>query len=268
MTRLLRLLLLFIAQIPLAATAQADLAVQELQMRSEWWPEKITVKEAITGPLNGREIKPGRQGFVVRLEGEEILADFGRFGVIRLPVDNTNFVEASQELRDDRQWDDIGLWTAQLRTKLMKPKMDGFGPSPISQFEPVNYFILIYLDSQTPEGQAILNWSGRSEAVKELPESQCLALIPADENSQDLHLELLAYQYPGHTLIYPLANPYRSILHHNPGVAAISVIDKNGRQVFPTASISTETDLNALFDELQRRISQDEERRQNIIDAE
>lgn len=250
-----------------AVSADVEPATAELQVRSEWWPDRVTVNEPVEETLNGQTIKPGRLGFVVRLVGDDVLIDFGRYGVIQLPIAQTDFVDRSQELRGVRDWQHLGNWTAQFHTKLMAAKPTGFQTLPIKVYDDKDYFLIFYLDHSSDEGQQILSWMRDSKGINELPSNVCLMLIPDEHNTQDYLLELIAYEYPGLTLVYPLAKPYRTILNHQPEGAMMTVIDKNGRAIVDPIKLENGDDLEAKFSELQRGISQDVDIRKTLSNA-
>lgn len=152
---------------------------------SAFWPKYVEPTEPIL--LDGSTIREGLRGVLLRCEGNELIVDFGRWGIHSIDPNKTNFFENVLALMKGEQNKDFPNLTLQIGNKLMhfgednQPKrihMDAVRDS--------KYFLLLYLgDYDNNTAEAVYEFGLRHERLKELVPSLTAVVMPVERKFYD-----------------------------------------------------------------------------------
>lgn len=209
----------------LAVVSQED----EILIRSEWWPPQIELTEPFLaeGVLkNG--LKPGRKGFVIRVEDGKVLTDFGRFGVHALDFDQTDFMDRRAVLSQHNTWDDKGVLMTMIGNKIFGINPVNFYVLPFDQVNAWDYLAFVYYKPYEDESDAAVAKLGEFN-----PSVEGVSFTPVLMPDTKDYSGLLGYtrtrQVTLPTMVPPTVAAYRNIFAFTDEQPAMVVTDRNGR---------------------------------------
>ncbi len=98
----------------LSAVASESAPDFDLANDSHLWPERVGLREPLSLP-DGKLISNRFPGMLIRVEGSDVLIDFGRDGRRRLPVEATDIIERATDIKANGRkdfwpnfWQEIG----------------------------------------------------------------------------------------------------------------------------------------------------------------
>ncbi len=208
----------------------AEALAEILHARSDWWPQQVRLAQPYTPPGAAAPLPAGWQAVLVRVEGAEVVADFGRHGIRRLPLEDTDVLQQAAALRDQPPRRH-GLLVTSLFNKFFHLEQDRAVQCKLQDFAGVEYVLFVYTDPCGAEGRAALKelrrfLAGNATALHGLRP----VVIPADCELGRLTAEVTAAGLPWPVMFPYLAGPYRHSLHHEPaGNPSLVLTDANGR---------------------------------------
>lgn len=231
-----------------------------LHERSDWWPFFVRLSEPVTSPENGRVIKAGTRAVLIRVEDQEILADFGRNGLIRLPFSKTNILhEAAKLSRQPRKAD--GLLSSELFNKFFRISEGRAVGCTRATFGEARYVLFLYTDlgdqSLDSFHHEINGFAARASV--ESPELT-VAAIPSKTTEEELVKNCLRLEVGFPVMYHFLSEGYRRVLSHDiAGLPALVLVDHNGRILGRLDSAGDPDALNVFKNSLQAIIQADRE---------
>ena len=217
----------------LAATwssADTGAYMQELEVRSEWWPERVVLVEDFTYEVDdeSHQISAGSRGMLIRIEQGEAIMDFGRDGIRAVPVDMTD-IPASLENEDElKTWEESGHILSQISNKFFWP--DNMDKVLAQHFVPVDYLFIVYQDVGSESGieatDALMEVYPDIRAVFSQLE---FVTIPLDETTEEVLPDLKGSEPAWPVMLPFLAPSYTYVLHHDVTEQTGVLMDKNGK---------------------------------------
>ncbi|WP_309399572.1 hypothetical protein [Cerasicoccus maritimus] len=241
----------------LFATDGKASASDQWELRSEWWPQFVNLAEPVNLKEGDKTLREGRRGVLVRVEGEVVVVDFGRFGVQRLPIASTNFAELFAEESATRKWTDHGLFTKSYGSRFYHP--EGWVQFKQKDIVVKDYFLIAYADLDTVDGRlGMVVFDDNLLGDWSLSKTQPL-FIPqniAPEEAEKLNDQLVELKIQTPTMPSFLADGHVTAFAHKPSDFTAVLIDKNGR-VIGRYEIESTKDIQAWRSELEQAIRED-----------
>ncbi len=131
----------------------AEALAEILHARSDWWPQQVRLAQPYTPPGAAAPLPAGWQAVLVRVEGAEVVADFGRHGIRRLPLEDTDVLQQAAALRDQPPRRH-GLLVTSLFNKFFHLEQDRAVQCKLQDFAGVEYVLFVYTDPCGAEGRA------------------------------------------------------------------------------------------------------------------
>ena len=115
------------------------------EIPSPLWPTYVRITTEAHEADNNLP-KNGTRGVLQRCEGDQLVVDFGRHGVMRVPVENTDFYERAAKLMLGETSKQFPNLVQQIGTKLMRFSTDG-EPTHVAfdEAKEKKYFLFVYL---------------------------------------------------------------------------------------------------------------------------
>lgn len=221
------------------------------QIPSAFWPQYVSTLREISPSLSkGKVIPSGVRGTLQRCEANEIVVDFGRFGITKLKPELTDFYEQMLDLIKGRKKKEYPNLTIQIGNKLMTFDPDQGKPGPID-FEFVRnsgVFVLLYLDTYNVEDAPYLNRLGDAYTSLRAAYPSITGVIMARERSIYDFAFTIGYSIP---LIAPhFREGYIKSFAHLPSYPELIMVDANGRVLYRSGKVA----IDGLVDELELAI--------------
>ncbi len=238
----------------LGAAGADNVSVSEQELRSEWWPPFVRLEKPLELQDSNKVLQPGRRGVMLRVEGNNVLVDFGRYGIQRLPFDDTDFEQQYEELSKTRSWSSHGLFTKLYGTRFYHP--DGWVQLRQEDIAGKDYFLIAYADLQDADDQKLIQQFDRAIYQEWQPDSVGSYLIPLNAPEQASLAELLIdYNVSVPTMPTFLALSHVDTFFHQPVGFTVALIDKNGRLIARYDATDIE-DLDRFKSDLSKQISE------------
>ena len=138
---------------------------------SKYWPQIIQVSEKMTHvDVDGKttNLTPRATGIVQRVEGDLVIVDFGRFGIHKLPISDTNFEEKQMALRSGTEHKEAANLTAQIGNKLIRFIERRSKHIIYEDNLTTDYYLFLYINKLNSENAKILQFF--DQKVPELKE--------------------------------------------------------------------------------------------------
>lgn len=211
-----------IDKLPALQGARVDFELEQLP--STLWPTFIQLQDS-----NSLASKVGFRGTLLRIEGDQLLVDFGRHGLMQVDPHQTNFfdqVMADIKNSNSKEFPNLAL---QIGNKLMR--FDRGKESGAIRFEEIEtkaLYILLYLDQYSPDqAKDLLDFGVAYSRLEERYPGLIVVLMPRDRTYYDFGATT-AYAVP---MIAPhMRKGYMDSLAHNvENYPAFVVCDANGK---------------------------------------
>lgn len=260
--RILTLLILSWAATGLYASTEQESATSEWELRSEWWPAFVRLAKPLELPEHERTLKVGRRGVLIRVEDDFVIVDYGRYGLHRLPLEDTDFKLQFAELSRERNWESHGLFTKTYGTRFYHPK----SWSQLKQKDIIDdkYFLLAYAELQTEEGREGIQQFDQKLLQDWTPKGLHACFIPVNAPEQPQLVDLLTeLDVTTPTMPTFLAKGHVSALGHEPENFTVVLLDKNGR-LLARYDLKDARDVSAWRADIEMRLAND---RTSLSDA-
>lgn len=245
MNKLILSLLCFVIGLNLHAS---DLTYENLYDHSEWWPPHANLLEK--KPLTeDHSIHPFMRGVVLRLNPDRETAwiDFGRKGIHRIALEETNILPQAQALANGTETKPYPNLTYMLGNTLVEPTPDGILKLQfLDKLHELDFVLFVYFEDEA-DIPAISTALRSFEAVLSAQHASVI-LMPLFEYTNDslyeaLHAHGSYYDY----MRDYLSLAYRKAVHHEVHAPVYFVLaDANGKILseFPLEAMPAPDELN------------------------
>jgi len=242
-----------------ATTNARGLTGEELVLNSDWWPPFVSLAAdfSVSGDRD-IEIPAGTRGVMVRVEADEVILDFGRNGVHRVPIEQTDLVVQAAE-RKAQGTLDSALFADAMFNKFFLLKDGEAAQCSRADFGDSRYFLILYTRLASDRGDAV------REAVEGLMSSSevgskdlSVVLVTFDESERELLDAAKAKQIHWPIMFHFLNRAYLNTLHHGAsGDPTLALIDRNGRLLARLGSEASESQRRDFVTSLPETLRQD-----------
>jgi hypothetical protein len=221
-------------QIPAAkAKAEADevkITAANVYDHERHWPNIVALSRSWSAPGADQPLKPRHRGALVRLEPDgRARIDFGRHGVHEIPLEATDLLERTAEVRSGARHKASANFVLSVGTRLVDATRPTPEALPSIALANADAFVCVFAD---PRGEA---FAGLVLPLAELAglEGVGLILFPqgvADVELSVVHERLRSLSWPA-PYAYPRLTPdhIRSLLGAWPGTATALLLTPEGR---------------------------------------
>ncbi|MEO0794004.1 MAG: hypothetical protein AAFX93_02515 [Verrucomicrobiota bacterium] len=233
----------------LSAHAALGSTVEEWNTQTDFWPVWVKMKRVIENE-DAPDVRIGRRGLVSRVEGEEVILDFGGEGIHRVAISDTDFVEefdekVTKDIRNLRG----GIVGELIGNKLFLPGVEGRPPTEFTEYFDTRYFLIYYAPIADEQSLVIAQDMERFFAGSAY-EFVTSVWMPTDEYMTIRHnVENLDGKLSRRwkAFIPQFAPGYRKYFSHDvpDNEPTLVLIDRNGRIVY-RAKVSEDPNLTAL----------------------
>lgn len=227
-----------------AETVQTNTESASLSLNtvpSTLWPAFVTSKKPIE-TIDGMIIPANYRGTLIRCENNQLLVDFGRYGVRRIDTLNTDFKHEMEKLLSGEKVKEYGNLTLQIGNKLFAfNRSRNQSVLKLEEVAPKDFFILIYLNQyNSNEAQDLIDLAEAYTELTTVHPKVIGVIMPEDEAIYDFAFTV-SYPIP---LITPhLRKGYRASLSHGADNSVkIVLCDLNGDILYQSDALQT-TDL-------------------------
>lgn len=236
MIRAISLTLLLIAEIAHGAS-KSEFAIEELpalegagvefnleQLPSSLWPTFVLLKDA-----TGLTLNEGSRGTMIRVDGDQLVVDFGRGGVISVAPAQTDFLESVHQRilgGKNKEFSNLAL---QIGNKLVRFDLgEESGAIRFEKVESTALYVLLYLDQYSPDlAQELLDFGTAYTSLEKDFPGIIVVQMPKDRTFYDFAVTT-GYNVPmitPHTRIGYI----NSLSHDITQYPAFVVCDANGK---------------------------------------
>lgn len=225
-----------------AAFIHAAIAATELEHLPHAWPYRVQLQEDLEIPEKGDTKLPQHlAGILIRVEGDQAIIDFGRFGLYPVPFHVTNILQLANAINDGRMVKDRPNYGNMVAPRLIEPDPDFPGAwrkFPSIEALDTRGFAFIYLsrleqlDTLFACAREALSSAGDKAAV--------LILVPLFEGSYpEIQQRIMASGLPLKLFVEHLREGYIHALHHEPEEDSDSVVvtDLDGKIISRNPSL-------------------------------
>ena len=226
-----KLFICLYATVLASSLLRAEISEHELEARSDLWPLNVQTTEEIQAPEGVRTLKTGTRGILLRVENGKVILDTGRWGILAIPIAQTNILELAHKVASEEVPKQQGNVVSMLGGKFFDPQDERYQPFPYFEFQSIDYFLFYYTNSQD-EACIHLNETLRSdyEAIKEAFSEVEILMIPLDESNEAMLKAIKEQQIPWPTMFHYMAKGYQNALHHEPKeLPCLVLTDANGK---------------------------------------
>lgn len=208
------------------AGVKADIST----LPSALWPAFIIATEDING--DKKKISKGTRGVLQRCEGNELIVDFGRKGLVKIDYLKTDLVERISKSLNREEVKNFPNLTMQVGNKLITfGRGKESGPIHMDEVKNTGVFIFLYLDTYDPNQAKDLYKFGRAYEDLKTKYPNFTAIIMAKDK---------AYYDFGYTIGYniPFITPHvrkgymDSLYHQVSDYPCLLLADPNGRILY------------------------------------
>lgn len=235
MTRILTSCFLLVATLLTATAATkptlaqgSGVLFQAADLPSSLWPQFVETTRDIE-VADSKTIKNDTRAVLLRVEGDELLLDFGRNGISKVNPKDTDFYTRVHEFMTGTSTKEFPNFALQIGNKMMTfGRGSESGPIRFKEAEALEIYILLYLQDYDPDfAQELFNFGLAYDDLKEKWPSIEVVLMPRDRKFYDFGATV-GYSVP---FIAPhMRAGYINSLQHGidtpPGFVAV---DNNGR---------------------------------------
>jgi len=198
---------------------------------SATWPQYV-VNRVPVHTDSGKVISPQNRGTLIRCEGNELLIDFGRYGIIRISPEKTDFYDTLGKLVNGSLSKTYPNLTQQIGNKLIRFDLKKGGQQiPMDLVKNTEVYVLVYLAEITQERvQPLLDLG---EAYKDLSAKYPqLTMVLATQNKKAYDFAYTVdYSIP--MIIPHMAASYIQCMGHKPSSQTMIVLaDPNGHILY------------------------------------
>lgn len=200
------------------------------QLPSALWPGQIN---AIQNIIEGEKKVPiGSKGILQRCEGNDLVVDFGRHGIVTVHYSQTNFVEELSKLLNGEKVKDFPNLTIQIGNKLMTfGRGDQSGQIHMDEVKATKVFIILYLDIYNPKQALDLYKFGLAYETLKRRYPDITALIMANDGNYYNFGFTIGYKVP--FISKHMRKGYiNSLYHQPPSYPHLLLADPNGRILY------------------------------------
>lgn len=203
------------------------------QIPSAWWPQFVeTVRDLDRSESNGQQIEAKTRGVLLRAEGDRLIVDFGRKGIVSIEPKATSFYNEVYKLMTGESEKEFPNFALQVGNKMMTfGRGKNSGPIRFREALGIDIYLLLYLDTYQPEIAQDLMDLG--EAYKDLKEERPdleIVLMPRDRKFYDFGATV------GYVVPYIAPHMRKGYIHSlSHGVdltPAFVAVDDNGRMLY------------------------------------
>ncbi len=199
----------------------------ELAADSSLWPFRLSLSEEALERGKAMGISGLVPGIVIRLEGQDALVDFGREGLYRLPLEDTDFRERALEVRrggGDKDLPNFIRYTANIFARITPGgKRENI---PVDKMEDLPHFVVAYVDQRLFDEPTAVE-AFRATSAELLERGIWTLTIPTD---LIFFIALKDVDLPLVFCLPHLCGPTVTMLAHEPGDRAKFVlIDAEGK---------------------------------------
>lgn len=167
-------------QLPALQGGKVDFELEQLP--STLWPTFIQLQDS-----HRLASKVGFRGTLIRIEGDQLLVDFGRHGLMQVDPHQTNFfdqVMAGIKNQDAKEFPNLAL---QIGNKLMRfDRGKESGAIRFEEIEGKSLYILLYLDQYSPDqAQDLLDFGVAYSDLEDRYPGLIVVLMPNDRTYYD-----------------------------------------------------------------------------------
>lgn len=241
LSKSLILLLTVVATVSSLRVEAAVMESKDIYNDSALWPARAALTAEWTAPSNGRMLSKGAEGVLIRLEPGspiEALIDFGRRGLHRIPIEQTDVVERARKLSSGDMNKEFPNWSLMLGRGFSKiaPGSGGLNIE-VKALLPYRHLLIVYLDDNPEDMRAVAEelaadtelYATTKTFVVVFPREDFAAsgVSTVIEAMKGNGLEEIAFMAPH------VSEPYaRSIDHRIPGYPACVLADVEGKTLY------------------------------------
>lgn len=239
--RLKFLVLLLTVMVAAHTLKSEDAATNAIYESSAYWPPRATLTADWTPAGNGRILAKGQGGILIRLEPGppvEALIDFGRRGLHRIPIEQTDIAYRVRQLSSGDMNKEFPNWSMMLGRGFSRiAPGSGALNIEVKALLPYRHLLIIYLDGNPEAMRRVAEelaadvelYAATKTFPVVFPRENFAASGPSTviESMQTNGLEEIAFMAPH------VSEPYaRSIDHKVPGYPALVLADVEGKTLY------------------------------------
>lgn len=241
------------ASTPLIAGSGVSITAEDIP--SALWPTFIKLSEDITLPKEAGEkrIRKGTRATLLRAEGENLVIDFGRNGVAKITAYKTDYYTQVSELMLGKEEKEFPNFSLQVGNKLMTfGRGDESGPIRFEEAQGTELYVLLYLDTYTPDiAQELMDFGLAYDDLKSNWPNIEVVLMPTDKEFYNFGFTV-GYSVP-FIATHMRLGYIQSLSHEVEETPGFVAIDPNGRSM---GSSVTPIEWDMLAKELERLLNE------------
>ena len=211
-----------------------DLSPDKLWAQSDYWPDRVKLTVATDVPGGDKPLPAGWAGVLARVEQDGVLLDFGRDGVFKVALENTNILQLAEQIRlryRDSQKLRMDLLTSRMYAKFFHDVDGVYKPTLEEDFYKTNYFLFSYYNFSTDLPSSSIDYLIQQSPVLEQLRVSLVA-VPLGQTEKELIKSLRALKWPYACMFHWLVPYYIKSMAHPSQKNGYSVLtDSNGRIV-------------------------------------
>jgi len=214
---------------------------------SAYWPSQVTSTQKIV--TAEKTISTKNRATLIRIEGNSLLLDFGRFGIHTVAPEKTDFYELLSDYISGEREKEFTNMSLLVANKLMDfGRGDESGAIRFDTVKDLELYILIYLDQYTPEmAVPLVEFEKAYSALKSQHPYAEVVLMPVDREFYNFGFTV-GYSVP--FISTHMRIGYIESLAHDPSSHPyMAITDANGR-LLHKSEVELETMGEALIDAL------------------
>ncbi len=194
---------------------------------SDYWPESVALVQPVVSPTD-ETLQEGRRGVFIRAEEDVILVDFGRYGLMRLDPDVTDFYEQAKTVVPGSREEDGGLFSSLISRSFFDPETR-LQCTP-GQYDTGRYYAIAYADIGG------LQWENFSQLIAGMSQNSVVdpvcrvqpLIVPLDATKDEMDADMEANPPTAPTMMYFLSKGYQHAWAHHPEKWPVVIVDRNG----------------------------------------
>ena len=127
-----------------------EVTADNLLENERFWPYLVALTESLT-PEPGRQISAGLNGVLIRVEpdGRQLRIDFGRDGLVTVPIGKTNIVAQANAVRTGALDKDAANYVFMFAPRLVDGAADTLVPYKFPHYDGIRNFLFVFADTDS-----------------------------------------------------------------------------------------------------------------------
>lgn len=220
----------------LAAKGQEPpvLTADNLAELSKYWPTRVHLKDTVEVEHKGKLItlNPRFRNTLVRIEGDQVILDTGRFGIHSFPIAQTDALEVAQSIATGSIQKPDGIIAQKLGYSVFRISRSAeFVGVPIEEFRSLEYIILLYADAteHSDSDKLILKLIAEYEEHIANNDKAEILMVNLDNDFPPV----IEREYTPFIMTYRHSSAgFRNALYHKPEAPTLVLVDPDGKVLY------------------------------------